>query len=351
MSDQLVRAISKDGFVKAAAVSTRALTERARQIHQTSPVATAALGRLLAAGSMMGNELKGDGSSVTLRIKGDGPLGTLLVVADNEGNVRGSVQNPQIDLPIREDGKLDVGGAVGHGGTLTVIKDLNLKEPYVGSVELLGGSPADPAIRARIGVVFEDAYFPDCFNAACVGKSMAGIFGKRWDTAKFDGLVRRFELDGSKKIKEYSRGMRMKLSLATALAHDPELLILDEATAGLDPVVRGELLDLLLDFIQDEQHSVLMSSHITSDLEQVADAIAYCENKDDLLQEYGLLRCAETDLARLPEGCAVYTRRGAFGCETLVKDRTAAHTALPDAVCDSASIDDIMRFYSGRDAQ
>lgn len=94
-------------------------------------------------------------------------------------------------------------------------------------------------------------------------------------------------------------------------------------------------------------------------MEQVADAIAYlhhgqllfCENKDDLLQEYGLLRCAETDLARLPEGCAVYTRRGAFGCETLVKDRNAAHTALPDAVCDSASIDDIMRFYSGRDAQ
>ena len=143
MSDQLVRAISKDGFVKAAAVSTRALTERARQIHQTSPVATAALGRLLAAGSMMGNELKGDGSSVTLRIKGDGPLGTLLVVADNEGNVRGSVQNPQIDLPIREDGKLDVGGAVGHGGTLTVIKDLNMREPYVGTVDLLGGEIAE----------------------------------------------------------------------------------------------------------------------------------------------------------------------------------------------------------------
>ena len=143
MSDQLVRAISKDGFVKAAAVSTRALTERARQIHQTSPVATAALGRLLAAGSMMGNELKGDGSSVTLRIKGDGPLGTLLVVADNEGNVRGSVQNPQIDLPIREDGKLDVGGAVGHEGTLTVIKDLHMKEPYVGTIDLLGGEIAE----------------------------------------------------------------------------------------------------------------------------------------------------------------------------------------------------------------
>ena len=141
MSDQLVRAISKDGFVKASAVSTRELTERARQIHQTSPVATAALGRLLAAGSM--SDLKGEGASVTLRIKGDGPLGTLLVVADNQGNVRGSVQNPQADLPIRADGKLDVGGAVGHSGTLTVIKDLNMKEPYVGSVELLGGEIAE----------------------------------------------------------------------------------------------------------------------------------------------------------------------------------------------------------------
>ena len=143
MRDQLVRAISSDGFVKAAAVSSRALTERARQIHGTSPVATAALGRLLAAGSIMGSDLKGEGSSVTLRIKGDGPLGTLLVVADPQGNVRGSVQNPQTDLPVRADGKLDVGGAVGHGGTLTVIKDLNMKEPYVGSVELLGGEIAE----------------------------------------------------------------------------------------------------------------------------------------------------------------------------------------------------------------
>ena len=143
MSDQLVRPSSTEGFVKAAAVSTRALTERARQIHQTSPVATAALGRLLAAGSMMGNELKGDGSSVTLRIKGDGPLGTLLVVADNEGNVRGYVTNPQVELPLRADGKLDVGGAVGHEGTLTVIKDLHMKEPYVGTIDLLGGEVAE----------------------------------------------------------------------------------------------------------------------------------------------------------------------------------------------------------------
>ena len=143
MSDQLVRAISRDGAVKAVAVSTRELTERARQIHRTLPVATAALGRTLAAASMMGNALKEDGASVTLQIKGGGPLGTLLAVSDNQGNVRGTVENPAVDLPLRSDGKLDVGAAVGCDGTLTVIRDLNMKEPYVGSVGLLGGEIAE----------------------------------------------------------------------------------------------------------------------------------------------------------------------------------------------------------------
>ena len=143
MSDQLVRAISKDGFVKAVAVSTRDLTERARQIHHTTPVATAALGRTLAAASMLGNALKGDGASVTLQIKGDGPLGTILAVSDNAGNVRGKVDDPTVDLPLRPDGKLDVGTAVGHEGMLTVIRDLNMRDPYVGSVSLLGGEIAE----------------------------------------------------------------------------------------------------------------------------------------------------------------------------------------------------------------
>lgn len=143
MSDRLVRAISRDGCVKAVAVSTRELTERARQIHKTLPVATAALGRTLAAASMMGNALKGDGTSVTLQIKGGGPLGTILAVSDNLGNVRGTVDQPQVDLPLRPDGKLDVGSAVGCDGTLTVIRDLNMKEPYVGSVGLLGGEIAE----------------------------------------------------------------------------------------------------------------------------------------------------------------------------------------------------------------
>ena len=130
-------------MVQAAAICSRELTERARQIHKTLPVATAALGRTLAAASMMGNALKGDGASLTLQFKGGGPLGTVLAVSDNEGNVRGYVTNPHVDIPLRKDGKLDVGTAVGHEGTLTVIKDLHMKEPYVGTIDLLGGEIAE----------------------------------------------------------------------------------------------------------------------------------------------------------------------------------------------------------------
>ena len=143
MSDQLIRAISQDGLIKVSAVSTRDLTERARQIHKTLPVATAALGRLRAGASMMGNALKEEAASLTLQIKGGGPLGTLLAVSDHEGNVRGTVENPAVDIPLREDGKLDVGTAVGNQGTLTVIRDLRMKEPYVGSVGLLWGEIAE----------------------------------------------------------------------------------------------------------------------------------------------------------------------------------------------------------------
>ena len=141
--DEIVRGMACDGNVKIAAVSTRALTERARQIHRTLPVATAALGRTMAAASILGNALKGDRDSLTVRINGGGPIGSILVVSDSSGNVRGYVQNPQVDLPLRSDGKLDVGGAVGKDGMLTVIRDLGLKEPYVGSTQLVSGEIAE----------------------------------------------------------------------------------------------------------------------------------------------------------------------------------------------------------------
>jgi molecular chaperone Hsp33 len=130
-------------MVQAAAICSRDLVERARTIHGTTPTATAALGRALSGASLMGNALKGRGASLTLQFRGNGPLGTVLAVSDAAGNVRGYVANPQADPPLREDGKLDVGSAVGHEGTLTVIKDLNMKEPYVGTVDLLGGEIAE----------------------------------------------------------------------------------------------------------------------------------------------------------------------------------------------------------------
>ena len=143
MSDRIVRAISGDGTVQAAAICSRGLVERAREIHRLTPTATAALGRALSGASLMGNALKGRGASLTLQFKGGGPLGTVLAVSDALGNVRGYVGDPTAELPLRSDGKLDVGGAVGHEGTLTVIKDLHMKEPYVGTVDLLGGEIAE----------------------------------------------------------------------------------------------------------------------------------------------------------------------------------------------------------------
>ena len=140
---ELVRAMTKDGFVKAVAVTTTDIVERARQIHKTLPTATAALGRLLSAASMMGNMQKVEDGSITLQIKGGGPLGTILAVSDAEGNVRGYVQHPQVSILEKYRGTLDVGAAVGTDGMLTVIRDLQMKEPYVGSVELVSGEIAE----------------------------------------------------------------------------------------------------------------------------------------------------------------------------------------------------------------
>lgn len=143
MRDEIVRAITGDGYVKAVAVTGRDLVERARNIHTLLPMGTAALGRTLLATSMMGDMLKAEKGTLTLQIKGGGPLGTILAVSDCEGNVRGYVQNPHVELMEKYRGKLDVGAAVGTDGTLTVIKDIGMKEPYVGSIGLFSGEIAD----------------------------------------------------------------------------------------------------------------------------------------------------------------------------------------------------------------
>ena len=143
MADKIIRVLAKDAPVKASAITAKEMVERARQIHKTLPVATAALGRSLMAASMMGNQLKEKDGSVTLRIKGGGPLGGITVVSDSQGNARGYVVNPLVDLPLKGPAKLDVGSAVGRDGSLTVIKDLCMKEPYVGTVPLVSGEIAE----------------------------------------------------------------------------------------------------------------------------------------------------------------------------------------------------------------
>lgn len=143
MADHLIRAMTKDGWVKAVAIDGKNLVERARQIHDTTPTATAALGRTLCAASMLGNMQKTENGSITLQFKGGGPLGTMLAVSDWQGNVRGYVQNPHITLLEKYAGKLDVGAAVGTDGMLTVIRDLQMKDPYVGSVQLVSGEIGD----------------------------------------------------------------------------------------------------------------------------------------------------------------------------------------------------------------
>lgn len=249
-------------------------------------------------------------------------------------------------------------GENGAGKTTTLKAIFGAIRTDGGSIEVLGCTDPDRLDKSQIGVVMEDSFFYETLTPRQVNSIMKSL-QPGWDSAEFARLLHDYQLPEKKLIKDMSKGMRMKFRLATALAHKPKLLILDEATSGLDPVVRGEVLDYLRDYIQDESHSVLMSSHITSDLEKVADSIAYLHkgrllfqmDRDELLEKYGVLRCSPEQLEVLDNRLKVATRKTGFTCETLVSDAAAARRALPDAVIDRASIEDIMQFYTGRDAQ
>ena len=263
-----------------------------------------------------------------------------------------------IDLTVPEGQIVGLIGENGAGKTTTLKALLGVIRPDGGAIRLLGGDPGDPAIRSQVGVVFEDSYFYGGLCARQIDRIMAGIHAT-WDSALFHGYCRRFELEENKPVKDFSRGMRMKMSLATALAHRPKLLVMDEATSGLDPVVRGEMLDLFLEFIQDEGHGVLMSSHITADLERIADQIAYIhkgkllfqQDKDLLLEDMAILRCSAGEIDSLPKNLVVARRGGAYGSAALVRHPQNVRRLLPSAVLDRADIDEIMQFISGGDKQ
>ena len=263
-----------------------------------------------------------------------------------------------IDLTVPEGQIVGLIGENGAGKTTTLKALLGVIRPDGGTIRLLGGDPGDPAIRSQVGVVFEDSYFYGGLCARQIDRIMAGIHAT-WDSALFHGYCRRFDLEEGKPVKDFSRGMRMKMGLATALAHRPKLLVMDEATSGLDPVVRGEMLDLFLEFIQDEGHGVLMSSHITADLERIADQIAYIhkgkllfqQDKDLLLEDMAILRCSAGEIDSLPKNLVVARRGGAYGSAALVRHPQNVRRLLPSAVLDRADIDEIMQFISGGDKQ
>ena len=263
-----------------------------------------------------------------------------------------------IDLTVPAGQIVGLIGENGAGKTTTLKALLGVIRPDGGTIRLLGGDPGDTAVRGQVGVVFEDSYFYGGLTPRQIGRVMAGIH-PAWDESLFQDYCRRFDLEGNKPVKDFSRGMRMKMSLATALSHRPRLLVMDEATSGLDPVVRGEMLDLFLEFIQDEGHGILMSSHITGDLERIADQIAYIhrgkllfqQDKDLLLEDMAILRCSAGEIDSLPKNLVVARRGGAYGAAALVRHPQNVRRLLPEAVLDRADIDEIMQFISGGDKQ
>lgn len=262
----------------------------------------------------------------------------------------------QVDLTVPAGCIVGLVGENGAGKTTTLKAIMNAIPLDSGTVQVLGSSCADPAVRSRIGVVFEDAFFYETLTPLQVARVLAKV-QPNWDMDEYSRLLNAFSLSSKQPIKDMSRGMRMKLQLAAALGHHPQLLILDEPTGGLDPVMRGEFLSFLQQFILDGEHSVLFSSHITEDIEKVSDWVAYLHSgrlvfqleTDTLSERYGILRCSAAQLDKLPAEWIQGRRTTSVSCEALVLEPARVRELMPDAVLDRARIDDIMQFTSGRD--
>lgn len=245
-------------------------------------------------------------------------------------------------------------GENGAGKSTTIKAVLGLLKKDGGEIAVLGEDPykMKPQTKEKIGVVFDSMPFPPSLTAAQLDKVLKGIY-KSWDSKIFYCYLNRFGLPTANKLSSYSKGMEMRLSIAAALSHNPELLVLDEPTGGLDPVMRSEILDILLEFMQDENHSVLMSTHITSDLEHIADYICFIHNgrivffeeRNEMLEKYRILKCTDEQLASVDKTDIVGLRKGRFTNEIL----TAAADKYPDITADAASIDDIMVYYVKED--
>lgn len=222
-------------------------------------------------------------------------------------------------------------GLVGENGagkstTIRLILDMIARDS--GTITLLGKDNQENIrlLKEDIGVVLDEVGIPACLNPKQVGKIMANTF-RNWEQAVYDSLLEKLAVPPEKPFKDFSKGMKMKLGIAIALSHRPKLLILDEATSGLDPVVRDEVLDLFSEFTREESHAVLISSHIVSDLEKICDYIAFlhrgklllCEEKDALKEKYGILRCSKDQLSALPPEAVIGRKETAYGVEAIAR--------------------------------
>ena len=255
-----------------------------------------------------------------------------------------------LDLDLPYGCVLGLVGENGAGKSTTIRLIMDALERDGGTVSVLGvdnKSPAFMDVKQDVGVVLDETCVPEVINARQLGKIMAGTY-KNWDQAAYEGWIERFRLPADKKVKDYSRGMTMKLGIAAALSHRARLLLLDEATGGLDPMVREELLEVFADFAAQDGHGVLLSSHIVSDLERICDYIAFlhkgklvlCEEKDVLLDKYAVLKCTREQLANIPQEAVHGKRVGTYGVEALV-ERELVPNGL---VLDRAALEDIILY-------
>ena len=246
-------------------------------------------------------------------------------------------------------------GFIGENGagkstTINLILD-ELKRDH-GQIQIFGKENTISSVREEIGVVFDECNFHDVFNTSDIEKILSGVY-KSWDSSLYRQYLKRFKIPERKPIGSFSKGMKMKLSIICAMAHKPKLLILDEATTGLDPVVRDEMLDLFLEFIQDEERSIFFSSHITSDIQKIADyvilihqgKIIFEEQKVDLVYRLGILKCGKEQFASISPDDYLIHRITNVNVECLVRDKQAIRHKYKNIVVDNATLEDIMLFY------
>jgi ABC-2 type transport system ATP-binding protein len=246
-------------------------------------------------------------------------------------------------------------GENGAGKTTTIKAMLDLIHTDEGEVMMLGSNAKTLSmeLKSQIGVVFDGSNLHDNMTVKNINGILKNIY-PNWDERVFYEYIKKFQLPESKIIKEYSRGMKMKLSIVIALSHHSKLLILDEATSGLDPMVRDEILDIFLEFIQDEEHTILLSSHIISDIEKIADyvtfihqgKIVFSESKDDLIYQHGVIRCHKEDVASIDRSYIVGIRENSFGAEVMIRKKEDFQKHFRQFVIEKTSIEEIMLFIS-----